>query len=189
MVISTNEFWFRPARVKDYEEVIALREVHEGWDPLPYCYHKMLADPQILGIVGESNDGIVSMTSHKKFYCRDELLEKRGAGMFEGSSRVVSFLSGGVGVMLGVDGRFVVIASRNGEGRGGVCLVSVFNLTPDSGLCRYIRIYVRSVNIDLCFVLPMGILLGSVRMLSSTCDSEIWPVAYLVDIYTVVSYA
>ncbi len=77
MANSTTEIWFRPARVGDYEEVIALREVHEGWDPLPYCYHKMLADPQILGIVGESNDGIVSMTSRKMFHCRDELLEKR----------------------------------------------------------------------------------------------------------------
>ncbi len=51
----------RLARVEDYSDVIALREVHEGWDPLPYCYHKMLADPGILGVVAEFKGEIVSI--------------------------------------------------------------------------------------------------------------------------------
>ncbi len=60
MASSEPELWFRPARVEDYEQVIALQEVNEGWDPLPYTYHKMMADPYATGIVGETMEGIVS---------------------------------------------------------------------------------------------------------------------------------
>ncbi len=64
MAINKPELRFRLARVEDYEEVIALRDVYGGWDLLPYCYHKLLADPYFMGIVAETNNEIVSISSY-----------------------------------------------------------------------------------------------------------------------------
>ena len=62
----TPDLRFRFARVEDYEEVIALRDVDEGWDPLPHSYHALMRDNQVIGLIAESNNEIVSMALNMK---------------------------------------------------------------------------------------------------------------------------